>query len=445
MNRPLLERQRVNIANSLAKGPFFYGWYVVALACLSQLMAFSFVSYVNGVLLYPMVQDLGWSRGEYSGAVTLSLIVLGFAGFFIGGLVDRHGARRFMVAGACLAGCSLIGLTWVQTLWQFYILRSVVFVIGQVGFSHLVVNVAVSNWFVRYRGLALGIAAMGISAGGVVMVPITSILVTTVGWRMTWMSLGIIVLLLIVPTSALIMRRRPEDLGLLPDGASGATPADTELSSQRLGRRPVHQEEHWTRYEAIRTPALWLVAVACAINWGTGLGVVVHLIALADEYGFSSTAAAAALAMFGVGAAIIKTPLGIIMDRFGPRHIGVFSFLLGAVGLVLLIPAAASGIVILLFLTTLLIGIGMGVSVPLQEMFMASYYGRLHLGSVRAAAAPLTVILGAFGPLIAGIVYDSTGSYSAVFPVAGALMLIGAIFIALSRAPKKRLRRSTGI
>ena len=168
---------------ALRSGRIYYGWYIVAAAVVAQFVSVSTQVYSATVFLKPMTADLGWTREQFANAQSISTFVMGGLGLFIGGLIDRRGARPLMIVGAVISGACLIAMSRVETLRDFYLLRGVGVTIGAMGIGNVVVNVTVSKWFVRHRGMAVAIAAMGVSLSGVLLVPVAQILVVRLRWR----------------------------------------------------------------------------------------------------------------------------------------------------------------------------------------------------------------------------------------------------------------------
>lgn len=427
-----------SVARDITRGHFFYGWYIVGLAILSWFFTAGIQVYSLTVFLKPMTEDLGWSRGAFSGTQSASTVVQGLIGFMIGGLVDRYGGRWLMIFGAVVAGFSLIALSQVQELWQFYVIRSVVLVIGSACMGNLVVNVTLSKWFVRMRGTAIAIAAMGTSLGGVAMVPLVTVLVSKLGWREAWIVIGVMVWVMIIVPAALIMRRQPEDMGLLPDGD---TPESLAARASRTGRGrnrlSIVTEEQWTRQQAVRTRALWLLV----ISWGianTGLsGMILHGVPFLTDAGFSRETAAFLFSSQAMAAMVCKPIWGYLVDRIQPRYLAATSFLLAGCAVLALLRVSEAGSVPYLMPVMIVWGISIGGTIPLQETVWASYFGRQHIGSIRAVAMPFSIVFGSSGPLLAGLLYDSTGSYVVSYTIFATMSFIGMVMILFTRPPRR--------
>ena len=410
----------------------FYGWYIVAIAIVVQFIFGGTQVYVAGAFLKPMTEDLGWSRESFSAVQTVSTVVTGIAGLFIGGLVDRRGPRVLMLIGGLIAGAALCAISQVQEVWQFYLLRGVAQTVGAAMMGNLVVNVTVAKWFVVRRGMAISLASLGISLGGVLTAPLASMFIESHGWRPTWVILGVMVWTLILPCAFLI-GATPEQRGLHPDGLS---PEEAQAYSAERKRASSATEIHWTRAEAIRTPTIWMVI--CAYGLGNiGLGALfLHMIPFLSDVGFDRSTAAWLFGLQAWSSLMSKPAWGWLMDRVHARYLSAGAFALTGAGMVMMSPAAATGSIWLVGAVLLMYGFGIGGAVPLQETVWASYFGRLHLGDVRSVGMPFTIVFGAGGPLFAGILFDRTGSYTLAFTCCAAVQLLGVVLLLLARAPR---------
>ncbi len=410
----------------------YYGWYIVAAAVVAQFVSVSAQVYSSAVFLKPMTSDLGWTREQFANAQAISTFAMGGLGLFMGGLIDRRGARPLMIGGAIISGVCLIGLSRVETLRQYYLLRGIGVTVGAMAVGNMVVNVTVSKWFVRNRGMAVAIAAMGVSLSGVLLVPVAQMLVDAYGWRQTWVVLGVGMWVIGIPT-AFVMRRTPEDHGLLPDGdLPGAAPV-------RSGRRQVNAatEVSWTRAEALRTPSLWLLILAYGVA-NVGLGsLLLHMLPFLTDNGFSPGTAAFMFAFQSWAAMVAKPMWGVLLGRFHARYLSSTAFVLSAVSVTGLLIAAGRHSEPLSLVLLFTYGLGMGGTIPLQETVWASYFGRAHLGRIRAVAMPFTIIFSAMGPKFAANLYDRTGDYVIAFLVFASFWIAGAALVLLARPPRR--------
>ena len=416
----------------------YYGWYIAGLAFAAQFIG---GPYVFGVFLRPMTEDLGWSRGDFALANTAGVVVSGITGFIIGPSIDRYGGRWLMVGGAIIAGLSLVSLSVVHELWQYLGIRGLFFVVGSAGMGPLVVNTVLSKWFVRQRGRAIAVGAMGLSAGGIVLAPLTVVLVESMGWRTAWVVLGALIWVVIVLPAALIMKRQPEDVGLLPDGDTPESLAAAETKRGTALSRSGAAEEHWTRGEAVRTRELWVLIAAFGLGGLPASAMVLHLIPFLQDNGFPTGVAALLFAGQNVTSLLSKPIWGYYFDTFDPRYLVALGWGLKAVPLLLLpVVAGAYGVPAVLALL-MLYGVGVGSSATGQAVIWAHYFGRRHIGAVRSVAMPFTIVFGAGGTWFAGAVWDVRGSYTEAFVLFAALSLLAMVVIILNGTPKRRIER----
>lgn len=411
----------------LSRGGLYYGWYIVALAFIAQAMSAGLQVYTFGVFLKPMSEDLGLTRAELAGVQSFSTLVSGVLALAIGPLIDRRGGRELMVGGALIAGAGLAGVGLVHNLWQFYLIRGVVVTVGMLGMGGLVVNVALSNWFVRRRGRAIAVAAMGISVAAVVLPPLTQWLITRVGWRGAWGVLGLLVILVVTMPAALIMRRRPEDLGLQPDGDAATRTATGPPA-------PDADEYAWSRAAALRTPTLWLLMLAFALASMGLMGMLVHTYPYLTDRGLSAAEAARGLSLIGIAGLLCKPCWGLLVERFAARRCAAAEFLLCAAGIGLIRFAQDTT---LTYAAIFLFGLGVGGVMTVQEVIWAEYFGRLTLGRIRSVAMPFTIASSAGGPVFAAWVFDATGSYRGAFLLFILTYLVAAALISLARRPER--------
>lgn len=416
-----------------AFGRVYYGWYIVAAAVVAQFVAVSMQGYSAGVFLKPMTADLGWSREQYANAQTFSTFVMGGLGLFIGGQIDRRGARPLMLIGGVVGGACLIASARINSLTEFYLIRGVGVTVGALGVGNMVVNVTVSKWFIRRRGIAVAIAAMGVSLSGVILTPLAQMLINHYGWRQTWVMMGIATWLIVLPL-AFVMRRTPEDYGLRPDG----DPVDGPPSGPRRTNLGAVSETNWTRPEAVRTPSIWFLIIAFGIaNIGLG-SLILHLLPFLTDNGFSPNMSAFMFSLQSWAALVAKPVWGVLMTRIHARYLSSVAFLMSALAIAVMLVSAERQMVWTTAAVLMFYGLGIGGSIPLQETIWASYYGRGHLGKIRAVAMPFTIIFSAIGPKLAGRLYDRNGDYTTAFLLFASFWIAGAVLVLLARPPRRR-------
>ena len=422
-----------------ARPRVFYGWWIVLGAVVAQFVAVGMQSSVGGVFLRPMSEDLGWTRAQFTIATSVGTGVSGLIGFFVGGYVDRIGARPLMVVGATIVGGALMAISRVEELWQFVLLRGLVFTVGFVLIGNLVVNVTVSKWFVERRGWAISMASLGVSAAGIAMPVVMVRVVDSLGWRDAWMVMGVAAWVLVYPV-ALIMRRQPEDHGLLPDGKLAGVAEDAKaVEAARLD-----YVNSYTRGQAVRTPAMWLLVVAFGFALVGLISLLFHSIPFLTDSGFSRGQASLMVGSQGAAALLSKFWWGWLMQRMHPRGLAALSFVLSGGAVLAMVPIAHSGSLPLMFAAFVIWGWGIGGMIPLSEFIWASFFGRRHLGAVRSAAMPVTILFSAGGPFVFGLWFDLVGSYDGALTTVAALWMIGAVVVLLARQPAPKAATPLG-
>lgn len=410
----------------------FYGWRLVAAAFVASFTTAGVQAYVSGAFFIPMSDDLGWTRAEFLYGQTLGQFVMGFFGFFIGASVDRWGARPLMLIGATILAVSLVWISGITELWQWIALRGTISMIGAALLGNLVVNVTLSKWFVERRGRAIGFSSMGVSFAGVVLPTVMTFVIDEFGWRTAWRALAVFVLVLGYP-AALLMRRTPEDMGLHPDGKT-----DHEMATGGGAAVIADFANSFTRREALRTKTLYMLVLAFGLgSVGLSTMIVITIPYLSDS-GYSRSTAALMMSIMAIPAALSKPLWGYMGDRWSERLITSASFLINVAALVLIISATAAHATGPLVAGYLLVGLGFGAQIPLQESIWGTYFGRRHIGAVRSAAMPMALLFSAGGPLVVATYYDRFGDYNGALYGVAVGWALAAVAILFARRPTHR-------
>ncbi len=388
----------------------WYGWWLVAIT--TALIALQSAVYVFGfgVFFAPMVADFGWSRAAASGAVSLARLEGAMTGPFEGWLIDRYGPRRIMLVGVPLFVLGWIALSQVDTLLAYYLVYIVLLSLGSsLGFFNAC-STAVANWFVRRRSLALGIMSCGIGIGAL-FVPGVSALVETLGWRQAAIVVGAIVFCIAIPLVWLV-RHRPERYGLAPDGAlaTAARPTESALTAR----------------QALRSATFWILAFSFGIRIMATTAISLHFIPLMIDIGLGAAAAAWATAVLGVVSIVGRLGMGALADRIGQRTVYAGGLVALAASFVVL-ARADSLLFIAIFLG--LYGPAYGGLATLMLSIRADYFGRQSFATIGGLMTPVMTIGTLSGPIFAGWVFDTSGSYRGALYVFAAAMALALILL----------------
>ena len=423
------------------RGPrVFWGWWIFTGAIITQFVTIGFAAQVTGVFLVPMTEELGWTRSEFVLAASIGFGIGGISGFFIGPLIDRYGARPIMLVGGTVGGLSLIAVSQIESLWQFILVRGALSQLGLFMVGPFVVNATLSKWFVVNRGRVIALASIGPSLGGVIPPLALTPIVDNYGWETGWIVLGFATLILVYPC-AVIMRREPEDYGLLPDGKTGyEEPTEEERRQMEMVRRDFVSS--YTRGEAVRTSALWLVAVGFALGVAVVASMYAHVIPFMTDDGYTRSQAAFVFAVQGGVALLSKFFWASVMQKRSPRGLSVLAMAMMGTS-VALMPLASGVSLIALLVVFSLFGFGVGGMFPLFDFVWAWYFGRRYIASVRSTGLPISVLIAVTGPILTGYYYDAVGNYTGAFFTLAVVIALGAGLILISRRPEPKQPAAT--
>jgi MFS family permease len=415
--------------------PFFYGWYIVVAGFMGDMVNAGIGPYLLGVMLVPMQEALHTSRTMISLALTVRQLATALASPFVGPLVDKKdGAKWVMLGAGFLSGLGLVLTGLINAPWQFLLTYGLLGGLGALASGFMVTSILIAKWFVRMRGRATAIASMGISTGGIIMVPVGAVLADELGWRTVWVVVGVLIWSLIIPTALFIVKTRPEDMGLRPDGDPPQEETTRQESAQQATGPLVLGEVQWTRSEALRTPTLWLLILAFNLGGAEASGVVLHMKSYVQDQGLSSAMAAAAFSAYPWMALSGKPIWGFFIDKFSTQKMLISIYLFEAIGIALFffITNVATA-----FLATMSFGLAVSGISAMQSVVWGNYYGRNFLGSIRGVVTPFQLLANAGGPVMAALVYDAVGSYTIPFSLFLAFAL-GAAFMALLAKPPRK-------
>jgi MFS family permease len=420
--------------DGLRLAPPLFGWSIVAIAFVTMGVGVN-ARTAFSLLFPPILDEFGWPRGVTAGAFSFGFLVSALLSPFLGRLMDRRGPRAVMLLGVALV-CTGLGLApRTSAPWHLYLTLGVLVAAGTVCLGYTGHALFLPNWFVRRRGLAIGIAFSGVGVGAIVILPWLSWLIAGAGWRAACLAMAALVAVTLVPLN-LFTRRRPEDMDLLPDG----DPAP-EAATRGAGR-PSNVVDHawvaidWTLARAMRTARFWWVAVGFAAGLFAWYAVQVHKTKYLMEIGFAPATAAGALGLVAFTGIVGQIALGHLSDRIGREWVWTLSCAGFMATYALLLAMRQQPTAALLYLMVAAQGVlGYGLAsvfgaIP-AELFQGKHYGTI-FGTLSLAS----IVGGAIGPWVAVALHDRTGRYMLAFWIAIAVSAVsaGAMWLA---APRK--------
>lgn len=408
------------MANSLAtripKRDIFYGWWILA-ASAAALSVISGVTFWSPTLyVRPLEDDFGWSRAEVTAGFSIAFLIMGLTGPIVGRWIDRSGPRSALIAGGVLVGASYALIATTDSLWQWYLFLSI-----NTAFRQLILFIPlqalVSRWFVRRRGFALGVLAASSAVGGLIIVPILRIIIDSFSWEASFVVTGVAISAFFLPLGLFIVRDSPAVMGTYPDGV----PPSEDGSAVRSDA----PEEGVTLRQAMRTPIFWAITFALGVFFFSFFGFMVHQVPYYESVGVSRGLAATFVAIMAGFTIIARLAIGHFSDGIGRVErlaMLLCALLMGGMA-TLLLNSTYAGIAVFIVLFIL----GSGAGPVLQPLLFMRSFGTRHYGAIYGASTVAQTAAMTFSPVIAGAIYDATGSYQWVL-----VMFLSTFAVALS-------------
>jgi len=407
----------------------FYGWYILAIGMVGAFMAAGTSQLFMSIMLKPLTQEFGWSRTAATGAITTGTIISGILSLPIGKLADKYGPRALTSLGALITAIAYIAFSKLVALWQFYLIFIISRAISTNTLTNIVPRTAVVNWFFRFRGRALGLLAMCPALGASVLTIIAQLIMKNHGWRVVFAIFAIGMIVFQAIPSALILRKRPEDFGLLPDGERKV--AVSIISSTQVG---AEEELNWTLRDAIRTSAIWLLSAATVVALAINSGIGFHMAAYFTDVGIDSTIAVGAISVYALTGAISNLIWGFMTERLPERLMAAAVMIISA-GAILFLHFVTTAVDAYAF--AVIFGLSSRGEGVLVNIILAQYYGRSSFGTINGFVFPFSMIGLGFGPLISAFSFDLTGSYNTGFNIFIVASLIAATLLWIAKKPAR--------
>ena len=393
--------------------PIYYGWYIALVLAITETVSFGVLYYAFSVFITPMEADLGWTRGEITGAFSLSLLITGLIGVPVGHWLDKRGARLLMTAGSIGATLAILLWSQVNTLPEFLVIMALK---GTCGAAILYepAFAVIATWFTDRRGAAMTVVTFVAGFASTIFIPLSDALLVAYGWRQALFILGIVLGVISIPLHALVLRRKPADLGLQPDG-------NTELQSQaerpKISLRAVFQSRFF-----------WQLTLAFALVSLSVSAVRLHVIPLLISVNVHPSSAAVFSGAIGVMQVVGRTIFAPVERRYSSRAMVVGVFVMLTLSLPVLLVGNAPAL-IMAFVA--LFGMGIGMHTLARPLIIADTYGAAYYGRISSTLGIFVRLAGTVSPFAAGVIFDVFGAYDWMLILATVFSLAALILIVL--------------
>ena len=394
----------------------FYGWWIVGACLMAALVGNALGLFGAGVYLHAVVKMKGWSTGLVSGAVTVFYVVSALLLIPVGSVIHRFGPQPVIALGAAAMASGVAGIGRVNQLWQVYF-AFFVMGIGWACLSTTAVATTLAPWFEKYQGRAVSIASLGASAGGM-LGPLALLFgIGRMGFAATTTTAGLLAVAVLLPLAGLVLKHRPQDMGLVPDGKPSGNTAMSRDTRQ------------WTRVKASRTFALRSVMATFGIGMMVQIGFLTHQVTLLSQ-SFGTSATSATISATALSALFGRLALARFADQVDNRMTTAVVLMLAALALGTLalrpVPAVLVG-------ASILFGFTVGNVTTLSPIIVRREFGAASFGAVFGIASSAIQLATAFGPGFYGLLHDAFGSYSPALLMAAALDILAAAIVMLGR------------
>ena len=406
----------------------FYGWRIVGLTALAQLIAIGCTSYMFGIYVGPIAAEFDASRLVVTSGMAILLLSMAVITPLLGHWLDKHSIRNTMSLGALLMGMGFGCLSQATAVWQMGLILVLFLGVGAAMLGHLPSSKLVTNWFFARRGKALGFSTLGTSLGGFVLPPATAWLILFIGWRCSFICLSLIILFLVLPFVYFTVINRPQDIGLLVDGAAAAAEPEPELEAG------LEQTQDMALSAILANPSFWGIGLCVGCVASLGAIFLTHFAAYSTEFNITLAGAALVIACYSVAGMVGKLAFGHLADIYDKRLLLRIAIVWNSLFWIIFLgphsmPAMMVGGAVL--------GLGAGATMPLWNALVASCFGRMMFARAMGYMSLLTLPLIIIPMPLGGFIFDLTGSYLLVFQLA--LLLFPLAFLAtfLIRIPER--------
>ncbi|MBI4333232.1 MAG: MFS transporter [Chloroflexi bacterium] len=414
----------------------FYGWWVVTGAALVMSASLGVGNYAFGVFARPLAEEFDQSRASVFGVITTQILVSGLCSPLIGRLCDKYGPRRVMMWSAVPFGASVLSLSFTNSVWQLYLIYGVqAFFFA--GLFAVPTGGLVNAWFIRHRGMAMGVALAGVSLGGLVIAPLAAYLISFHGWRTAFVALAIISWVVILPLVFLVLKDSPRQMGLLPDGDPAPAEGTTHEGGNQTGTRvigitapPLFPAKQWRPGTAFRSPAFWCILIGFSLVNLAQIGVQMHQVPYLIDSGIPALLAGT---IFGITIGLGvpgKIAIGALADRLSRVHLAMVTFAFQAVSVAVLMWASGLAMA---WTFAVIYGFSSAGAPTLRPLIVGEFFGEESFGAIYGVVELARLVGAAMGPIIAAILFDMTGHYRWAFIIYIIAYAAGVAAVGLAR------------
>jgi MFS family permease len=395
----------------------YYGWYIAVTLALTETISWGIIYYAFSVFLTPMQAELGWTRSELTGGFSLALLVTGAMAFPVGAWLDRHGPRLLMTIGSVAASLLVIAWSQVTDRTTFYLIwiglgASAATVLYEPAFA------VIAQWFKQRRGTALAIVTFAAGLASTIFLPLSDALLRAFGWRTAVLLLGLFLAVMTIPLHALMLRRHPHQLGLLPDGAV------RQLTEKALPRRDISFRN------AVGNRIFWLLTLSFGLAALAAAAIRVHFIPFLIGSGIESSTAAFATGAIGIMQVTGRVIFAPLERRWSSTLIVIGIFALQSAAMAILLVGQAPSMLVLFII---IFGASQGAATLARPSILAELYGSAHYGRISSVMTIFLTLAGTSAPLGASLIFDTAGSYQPVLWIIVGLALLSAITAFLAK------------
>lgn len=414
----------MSIASS-APQALYYGWWLIAAVFVGEMFAIGSTTYAFGLFVKPLEQEFGISRGDANKGLALFIVGMGLSAPLIGRLLDRRSARRIMLFGAVWMALGLVAVALAPTLGWMALAVLLVVASGAAMIGPLTANTLAARWFERKRGRALGLVAVGTSVGGTLLVPLIAYNLETFGWRQALMIQAGLIAVIVGALALWVVRDRPQDLGLLPDG---------DLARQESAAAALAAGPEWRPAELLRHRDFWCIGLSVGLTFAVTQSVLASLIPYATDGGIDAKKAALLVSSLSVCSILGKLLFGALAERIDKRWLllTVIAFTVAQLGTLIVQPDFTW-----LLIICGIAGFAIGGELPVWAAIIAERFGPRSFGTVMGLMNPINMVCSLTAISYVGVAYDRSGGYALPFQHFLAVSLAAAVMTILISRPRQ--------